>query len=36
MNDAITERSPSTDMAKIVYVLYLVGLLTGLTTLMVS
>ncbi len=33
MNDAVTERAANTDMAKIIYVLYLVGLLTALTSL---
>jgi uncharacterized membrane protein len=33
MNAPVTERAQTTDMAKIIYVLYLVGLLTGLTTL---
>lgn len=32
MNEAVAERAENTDMAKIIYVLYLVGLLTGLTT----
>ena len=33
MNDAVSERAANTDMAKIIYVLYLVGLLTALTSL---
>jgi uncharacterized membrane protein len=33
MNETLSERAATTDMAKIIYVLYLVGLLTGLTTL---
>ncbi len=33
MNEAVAERTANTDMAKIIYVLYLIGLLTGgLTT----
>lgn len=31
MNEALAERPANTDMAKIIYVLYLVGLITGLT-----
>jgi uncharacterized membrane protein len=31
MNEVSAERTVSTDMAKIVYVLYLIGLLTGVT-----
>jgi uncharacterized membrane protein len=31
MNETVTERASNTDMAKIIYVLYLVGLITGLT-----
>lgn len=33
MNEVVTERPASTDTAKIVYILYLVGLATGLTAL---
>lgn len=33
MNEPIAERSASTDMAKIVYVLYLVAVITGVTAL---
>jgi len=33
MNEVLSERPASTDMAKIIYVLYLLGLITGLTTL---
>ena len=33
MNEVLSERPVTTDMAKIIYVLYLVGLITGLTTL---
>ncbi len=32
MNESVPERTATTDMAKIIYVLYLVGLITGLTT----
>lgn len=33
MNETVPERAASTDIAKIIYVLYLVGILTGLTAL---
>jgi uncharacterized membrane protein len=31
MNETVSERPANTDMAKIVYILYLVGLITGVT-----
>ena len=33
MNESLSESATTSDMAKIIYVLYLVGVITGLTTL---